>query len=101
MLRYSESVYSRTESDKETMLSDLARFVLEHSKEENAAMYKRTTYSGNVKIDRYVFDENVLVSYSEFYVETESYYNREIVTWWNCQSLEKKYYVSYIKEGRD
>ena len=93
MLKYSESVYKHVESSRETMLSDLAVFVLSHSVEDDAEMYKRTTYHGNVKRERYVFNENLMASCSEFIVETESYYERTVVTWWDTSELVKKHYT--------
>lgn len=91
MLKY--NAYKLIESNKETMLSDLASFVLSHSAEDDAEMYKRTTYHGNMKRERYVFNENIMVSCSEFIVETESFYGKVRVTWWNTSELVEKFYV--------
>ncbi len=96
MLKYGESVYKHVESNRETMLSDLAAFVLSHSDEDDALMYKRTTYHGNVRRERYAFDEDVAVSWSEFFVETESYYGKVNVTWWSTSDLTKKHYTERI-----
>lgn len=81
------------ESNKETMLSDLARFVLAYTVDDDALIYKRTSYFGNVKRERYVPDAESFPFCPEFQIETKGFYGRVEVTWWNTEESYKKHYT--------
>lgn len=93
MLTYSEERFKREESTKETMLSDLAAFVLEYTSADDAEIYKRTTYHGNVKRERYVSDPDLYPFGPEFIVWTEYFYGKVKVEWWNTENSVKRFYT--------
>lgn len=92
MLTYSKERFKRVESTKDIMLCDLARFLLDHTKEDDAEIYKRTRYIGNVKEDRYCSDPDAYPFGPEFIIRTEHFYGRVEVEWWNTEEAEKKYF---------
>ncbi len=91
-----EHVFKHLKSTREELRFDLGAFILAHSTNEDALMYKRTTFCENVRRERFVFDENdIMKPWTEFIVETEFFYWKTEVTFWDTSTFVKKHFTEY------